>query len=153
MYDMRRKDREISKQEAMAVLQKAQYGILSIASLDGVPYGIPLNYCVINDAIYFHTAIEGRKIDILAQNRSVSFCVIGVAEVLPDKFGMKYESAIVSGTAQEVTGREKQNALECMLKKYSQTYFNEGLEVIKANIDRARVYKIIIQTTTGKASR
>ena len=150
---MRRKDREISKQEAMVVLQQAKYGILSIASLDGIPYGIPLNYCLMNDAIYFHCAIDGRKLEILSQNNAVSFCVVGDTEVLPDKFGMKYESAIVSGTAQEVTGSEKQYALECMLKKYSQAYFNKGLEVIKVNINRTRVYKIIIQTTTGKACR
>jgi len=73
----------------MAVLQKAEYGILSIASLDGIPYGIPLNYCVMNDTIYFHCAVHGRKLDILAQNGSVSFCVVGDTEVLPDKFGMK----------------------------------------------------------------
>jgi nitroimidazol reductase NimA-like FMN-containing flavoprotein (pyridoxamine 5'-phosphate oxidase superfamily) len=150
---MRRKDREISKQEAMAVLEKSEYGILSIASLDGVPYGIPLNYCVMNDAIYFHCAGDGRKLDILAQNRFVSFCVVGVAEVLPDKFGMKYESAIISGSTQEVTGNEKQYALESMLKKYSEAYFSEGLEVIKANINRTRVYRIIIDTISGKACR
>lgn len=58
---MRRKDREISKQEAMAILRTAEYGTLSIASLDGIPYGIPLNYCVMNDAIYLHCAVNGKK--------------------------------------------------------------------------------------------
>ncbi len=148
---MRREDRAISQQEAMAVLQKAEYGILSIASLDGKPYGVPLNYCVINDAIYFHCADEGRKLDILSRNNSVSFCSIGATKVLPETFGMKYESAIVSGKAEEVTGNEKQSALEGILKKYSSPFFNEGLEYIKTNIAKTRVYKIIIQSITGKA--
>jgi len=150
---MRRKDRSISQQEAMAILQKAEYGVLSIASLDGEPYGIPLNYCVIGDAIYFHCAIEGRKLDILSRNDSVSFCVVGDTEVLPEKFGMKYESVIISGAAQEVMRSEKQLALESLLKKYSQAFYNEGIEQIKPNINRTRVYKIIIQTITGKAHK
>jgi uncharacterized protein len=150
---MRRKEREISQKEAMAVLQKTQYGILSIASLDGEPYGVPLNYCVINGAIYFHCANEGKKLEVLSRNNSVSFCVVGATEVLPQKFGMKYESAIITGKADEVTGTEKQLALEGILKKYSSPFFNDGLEYIKNHISKMRVYKILIQSITGKARK
>jgi nitroimidazol reductase NimA-like FMN-containing flavoprotein (pyridoxamine 5'-phosphate oxidase superfamily) len=150
---MRRKEREISQQEAMAVLQKAEYGVLSIASLDGEPYGVPLNYCVLNNAIYFHCANEGKKLDVLSSNNSVSFCSIGVTKVLSDKFGMQYESAIISGKAEEVTGSEKQFALEGIIKKYSSAFFSKGLEQIKTNIAKTRVYKIVIQSITGKARK
>jgi len=150
---MRRKDRAISQQEAMAVLQKAEYGILSISSLDGEPYGVPLNYCVINEAIYFHCANEGKKLEVLLRNNSVSFCAVGATEVLSEKFRMKYESAIIMGKAEEVTGTEKQSALEGILKKYSLPFFNEGLEYIKTHISKMRVYKILIQSITGKACK
>jgi nitroimidazol reductase NimA-like FMN-containing flavoprotein (pyridoxamine 5'-phosphate oxidase superfamily) len=150
---MRRKDRAISQQEAMAVLQKAEYGILSVASLDGEPYGVPLNYCFINDAIYFHCASEGRKVDILARNNSVSFCAIGNTEVLPEKFGIKYESVIISGKAEEVTESEKQSALEGIVKKYSSPFFHEGLEYIKTHIAKTKIYKIVIQSITGKSRK
>ena len=150
---MRRQDRSISQQEAMTVLQKAEYGILSIASLDGEPYGVPLNYCVLNNAIYFHSATEGKKLDVLSKNSSVSFCAIGTSKVLPDQFAMKYESVIISGKAVEVTGSEKQLALEGILKKYSSQFLSEGLEYIKNNSASARVYKIIIQSITYKARR
>ncbi|MFZ1080607.1 MAG: pyridoxamine 5'-phosphate oxidase family protein [Candidatus Kryptoniota bacterium] len=150
---MRREDRAISQQEAMAILQKAEYGILSIASPDSEPYGVPLNYCVMNDVIYFHCADEGKKLDILSRNNSISFCAIGATKVLPEKFGMEYESAIISGKAEEVTGSEKQSALESMIQKYSPHFYNEGLEYIKTNIAKTRVYKITIQSITGKARR
>jgi nitroimidazol reductase NimA-like FMN-containing flavoprotein (pyridoxamine 5'-phosphate oxidase superfamily) len=150
---MRRKEREISQKEAMAVLQKAQYGVLSIASPDGTPYGVPLNYCVINGAIYFHCAKEGKKLEVLSHNSSVSFCVVGASEVLPEKFGMKYESVIITGSAEEVIGTEKQSALEGILKKYSSPFFNKGLEYIKIHIGKMRVYKILIQSITGKARK
>ena len=150
---MRRQDRSISQQEAIAVLQNAEYGVLSIASLDGEPYGVPLNYCVIDNAIYFHCAGEGKKLNILSQNNSVSFCCIGATKVLPEQFALNYESTIISGKAEEVAGGEKQSSLEGMLKKYSSQFFSEGLEYIKANTASARVYKIVIQSITGKARR
>jgi nitroimidazol reductase NimA-like FMN-containing flavoprotein (pyridoxamine 5'-phosphate oxidase superfamily) len=148
---MRRNDRELSQHEAMAILQKTEYGILSMTSLEGEPYGVPMNYCVINDVIYFHCAIEGRKLDILSNNNSVSFCTIGTTEILPEEFGTKYESAIVSGKAIEVTGFEKQSALESFLEKYSPQFFNKGIEYIQENISKVKVYKIIINSITGKA--
>ena len=150
---MRRQDRSISQQEAFAVLQKAEYGILSVASPDGQPYGVPLNYCVLNDAIYFHCAGEGKKLDVLSKNSSVSFCAIGESKVLSEHFAMKYESAIISGKAEEVTGDEKQSALEGIVKKYSSQFMNDGLEYIKANKASTKVYKIVIQSITGKARR
>jgi hypothetical protein len=150
---MRRQDRSISEQEAMSVLQNADYGVLSIASLDGEPYGVPLNYCVIDGTIYFHCAGDGKKLEILSQNNSVSFCSVGPAKVVPEEFAMNYESAIISGKAEEVTGSEKLSALEGMVKKYSSHFIPEGLEYIKVNASVARVYKIVIQSITGKARR
>ncbi len=150
---MRRDDRSISQDEAMSVLQKAGYGVLSVATPDGEPYGVPLNYCVIDGAIYFHSAGEGRKLEILLRNNSVSFCAVGGVKVLPEQFATNYESAIVSGRAEEVTGREKQIALEGIVKKYSSGYIMEGLEYIKANGAAARVYKIVVDSITGKARR
>lgn len=116
-------------------------------------YGVPLNYCVIDGAIYFHSAGEGRKLEILLRNNSVSFCAVGGVKVLPEQFATNYESAIVSGRAEEVTGREKQIALEGIVKKYSSGYIMEGLEYIKANGAAARVYKIVVDSITGKARR
>lgn len=150
---MRRHDRAISQQDAMSVLQNAEYGVLSVASPGGEPYGVPLNYCVIDGAIYFHCAGEGKKLEILSQNNSVSFCTIGATKIIPDRFATNYESTIISGKAEEVTGSEKQSALEGIVKKYSPQFFTEGLEYIKANTAAARVYKIVIESMTGKAHR
>ena len=95
MKELRRKDRAITEEEAVALLNKAEYGVLSTVSENGKPYGVPLNFCVINHCIYFHCAVEGQKIDNIKQNKSVSFCAVGNTEILPDKFGTKYESVIV----------------------------------------------------------
>jgi nitroimidazol reductase NimA-like FMN-containing flavoprotein (pyridoxamine 5'-phosphate oxidase superfamily) len=97
MQELRRKDRAITEEEAIALLNKAEYGVLSTVTENGKPYGVPLNFCIIDHRIYFHCAIEGQKIENIKQNESVSFCAVGNTEILPDKFGTKYESVIVSG--------------------------------------------------------
>ncbi len=150
---MRRKDRLISDTEAFAILEKGEYGFLSTTSADNEPYGVPLNYCVINQYIYFHCALEGRKINNIISNPKVSFCVVGRTEVLPDKFGTNYESCIVQGLASESFGQEKQSALEGIIHKYSNDFIPEGLKYIDKFKDKTRVFKISIESISGKAKR
>ena len=151
MKELRRKDRAITEEEAVALLNKAEYGVLSTVSENGKPYGVPLNFCIINDCIYFHCAVEGQKIDNIKQNKLVSFCAVGNTELLPDKFGTKYESIIVSGEVEEVFDMNKQMAMEGLLHKYSPEFFDKGIKYIEGLRDKTRVFKITINTLTGKA--
>jgi nitroimidazol reductase NimA-like FMN-containing flavoprotein (pyridoxamine 5'-phosphate oxidase superfamily) len=57
MKSVRRKDREITSKEAIAILDAAEYGILSTVGEDGQPYGVPLCYAYKDNAIYFHCAV------------------------------------------------------------------------------------------------
>jgi uncharacterized protein len=153
MKDLRRKDRAITNDEAIAILRKAEYGVLSTISPDGKPYGVPLNFCYMDNCIYFHCAIEGRKIDNIEKNKSVSFCAVGNTEIMPDKFGTKYESVIVSGHVEELFNDNKQIALECFLNKYSSDYLNKGLEYIESLKEKTRVFKLLIIHLSGKSRR
>ncbi len=65
-HPMRRAERAVSVSEARQLLEQGEYGILSTCGPDGQPYGLPLNYCVLNNAIYFHCALDGRKLVNLA---------------------------------------------------------------------------------------
>jgi uncharacterized protein len=150
---MRRQDRLITSTETFSILENGEYGILSTVSSDNAPYGVPVNYCLINQCIYFHCALEGRKIDNIDHEAKVSFCVVGKTEVLPDKFGTKYESCIVQGLATESFGEEKQSALEGLVNKYSKNFVSEGLEYIAMLRDKTRVFKISIATISGKARK
>ena len=60
---MRRKDRAITEEEAMNLLNKSEYGVLSTVDENGEPYGVPMNFCIIEHFIYFHCAVEGQKIN------------------------------------------------------------------------------------------
>ncbi|MHB0978939.1 MAG: pyridoxamine 5'-phosphate oxidase family protein [Thermoleophilia bacterium] len=161
MRGARRKDRVVPEEEAWDLLRRAEYGVLSTVSEDGIPYGVPLNYCVVDDSLFFHCALEGRKIENLehgasqgaSQGASVSFCVVGDTEVMPEKFGTKYESAIVAGRVEEVFGADKRIALEGLLRKYSPDFFDEGLGYITTLGEKTRAFRIRIDHVSGKARR
>ena len=150
---MRRKDRRITSTETSSILEKGEYGILSTVSSNNEPYGVPLNYCLIDECIYFHCAPEGTKINNINANPKVSFCVVGKTEVLPDQFGTKYESCIVQGLASESFGEEKQLALEGLIHKYSEPFVSEGLKYIEKLKDKTRVFKISVESLSGKARK
>jgi uncharacterized protein len=150
---LRRDDRAIPDGEAQQILLTGEYGILSTVSADRQPYGVPVSYSYAGDVIYFHCAPEGHKLENLSGNNQVSFCVVGKTQVLPDKFATNYESVIVFGTACEVTGSEKQAGLVEILKKYSPGFIDKGLRYIDGDGGKARVYKIVIESMTGKARR
>jgi nitroimidazol reductase NimA-like FMN-containing flavoprotein (pyridoxamine 5'-phosphate oxidase superfamily) len=150
---MRRKDRLIVELEALAILERGEYGILSTVSSDHRPYGVPVSYCLMDGAIYFHCAVEGSKLDNIDHNPQVSFCVVGETELLPAEFATKYESCVVQGLASESLGEEKQRALEGLVHKYSADYVAEGLDYIEQLRSRARVFRISIDAISGKARR
>jgi len=138
--------------EARELLERGEYGVLSTCGADG-PYGIPLSYCVMNDALYFHCAVEGRKLDNLAHDDRVSFCVVGATEVLAEQFATCYESVIISGRAVQVGAEEKQQALEGLLAKYSPAHIAAGLDYIASAWAKTKVFRVDVDAICGKARR
>jgi len=153
MKEIRRKDRAITEEESLALLNKAEYGVLSTVSENGEPYGVPLNFCVIDHCIYFHCAVEGQKPENIKQHKSVSFCAVGNTEILPEKFGTKYESVIVTGEVEEVFDINKQLVLEGLLHQYSPEFIDKGIKYIEGSKEKTRVFKITIDKLTGKARK
>jgi nitroimidazol reductase NimA-like FMN-containing flavoprotein (pyridoxamine 5'-phosphate oxidase superfamily) len=150
---VRRTDRQIPEAEALDILRAGEYGVLSTVSVHGRPYGVPVNYCVLGDDIYFHCAVEGAKLENIEHSAEVSFCVVGATEVLPGTFGTKYESCVIEGRASEAFGDEKQRALEGIVDKYSQGFEAQGLRYIDGLGDQTRVFKISVVAVSGKARR
>jgi nitroimidazol reductase NimA-like FMN-containing flavoprotein (pyridoxamine 5'-phosphate oxidase superfamily) len=150
---MRREDRRITEQEALAILVHGEWGVLSTCSKDQGPYGVPLSYCYFNGSLYFHCALVGRKLDDIREEDRVSFCVVGKTRTLPEKFSMCYESVIVSGVASECTGDEKLNALDELIKKYSPDHLEAGFAYARKSGEKTKVYKIAIHDICGKARR
>jgi uncharacterized protein len=153
MKGIRRSDRELEIQGAKHILENAEYGILSTVSEDGQPYGLPLSFAYRDECIYFHCAMSGHKLENIAHNSKVSFCVVGKTKILPDKFGTEYESAVVFGVASETNGAEKRDALLWLLDKYCPDHIEEGKQHIVLKDKITKVFKIEIDQLSGKARR
>jgi len=150
---MRKSDRAIPDSEARQILHQGEYGILSTVSAAGQPYGVPFSYSLSGDVIYIHGAVEGHMLENITANNRVSFCVVGKTEVLPAEFGTRYESVIVFGKADEVTGAEKQKGLLELVKKYSPEYIQAALQEIEKAGNDVKVFKITVEAITGKAKK
>ena len=149
--EMRRKDRQATPEEAINCLNTCSYGVLSTIREDGFPYGVPINYVFIDGKIYFHCALEnGHKLENIKYNSKVSFTVVSKDTVIPDKFSTDYESAIAFGEAIRVFDNEKKLALEAFLDKFAPNFKELGMAHINKFIDKTDIYKIEIETLTGK---
>ncbi len=91
MYkEIRRKDRATDNEAALALLNDGEYGVLSTVDQDNQPYGTPVNYAVVDNSIFIHSATEGCKLENIRSNSNVSFCVVGKTELLPEQFSTRY---------------------------------------------------------------
>ncbi len=148
---MRRKDRALPKQEAVHLLMNGEYGVLSTVSKDAQPYGVPLNYVYVDGHIYFHCALIGHKLENIAINDKVSFCIVGRTEVQPAEFSTGFESVIVFGRAGLVHEEEKHQALLGLLKKYCSDFEERGRAYIDKLNEQTNVVRVKIDKITGKA--
>lgn len=153
--EMRRKDRMLSVDEAKDILKNCEYGVLSSISDNGYPYGVPVSYVYFNDAIYFHSAKTGHKIENIKNNDKISFNAVGNTEILPGEFTTNYESVIVFGTASEALDDEKYAALMELINKYDpdSNITDKGKKYITALTEQTYVVKITVDHITGKSRR
>lgn len=154
MYrELRRKEKQLEEKEMLEVLKITPYGVLSTIGEDQIPYGIPLNYCYSNHAIYFHSALEGHKLDNIKFCNMVSFCVVADVETLPQQFNTKFKSVVLFGSVEEVKDEEKEEGLKLFLDKFSSEFQESGMEYIKHAQMKAKVFKIKIEHMTGKGKK
>jgi len=153
MKNLRRSDRVMDNEQAIALLIRGDYGIMSTVDADGQPYGVPLNYIYQDGCIYFHAARDGYKIDNIKKNNRVSFCVVGETSILGEQLTTKYESVISFGIASIAAGEEKMKALIGLLEKYTPEFMEIGIKSIEQTFDRVEVVKIKVEHICGKAHR
>jgi nitroimidazol reductase NimA-like FMN-containing flavoprotein (pyridoxamine 5'-phosphate oxidase superfamily) len=149
---MRRSDRQMSKEDALAILGRGSYGILSTAGENGYPSGTPFNYADDGENVYLHFA-AGSVYKSVAKEPRVGFTVVGRSEVVPQDFATNYESVMLHGMAEELHGKEKYAALHLLVKKFSPQFEESGIEHIDEDIDNCHVLKIRIEHITGKTRK
>ena len=94
---MRRKRQELPKEECEKILANGTAGVLSVLGDGGYPYGVPLSYAYKDGKIYFHSAVDGHKIDALRNEEKCSFTVIAQDDIHPDEYTTYFRSVIAFG--------------------------------------------------------
>ncbi|HSL87278.1 MAG TPA: pyridoxamine 5'-phosphate oxidase family protein [Bacteroidales bacterium] len=148
--EVRRKNRELPSEFTAKILSEGEYGVLGTICEDGFPYVTPLSYVYHEDKIYFHCAQEGLKTDNIRLNSKVSFTVVTDVEALPEHFSTKYQSVVLFGLASFITGKEKDDVLFEIIKKYAGAFPEEGRIYIEKLKDRTDIVGIEILHQSAK---
>ena len=154
MREMRRKERETSPEEALALFRNCEYMVMSMVDPDGKPYAVPLSPAMDGDVVYFHCALSGTKLDcIKKQPRVCLVCADGV-QAIPEHFTTAYQSAILYGEASVVDDdTEKIHALRLICEKYALPNMAGFDDAVKKSLSRTGIVKIKIDGVSGKQKK
>ena len=150
---MRRRDKEITDtKEIEDIVLRSMVCKLAMCD-DNQPYIVPLCFGFKDNTLYFHSAPEGKKIEILKKNPKVCFGFEILTQVVKSakacKWGMKYRSVIGYGKAVFITDNDiKRRAFDIIMKQYA----NESFEYEEALLSSAVIIKVEIESMTGKKS-
>ena len=157
MSDMRKAIREMDAPFAFEVFDKAPYITVSFTRPDGSPYGVPLSLARKDEkTFYFHGALEGDKMDCIANNPKVALsAVTRCTPTIGPKdgsFTLQYKSAMAVGRAKKVTNRdEKIKALRAICLRFLPKHMDAFDDAISRSLERTAVVKITLtEPPTGK---
>lgn len=151
---MRRKDKEITSEEVInEILEKSPLCRLGLVD-ENEAYIVPVYYYYEGGFIYCHSALKGRKIDILNRDNRVTFEIelsnMIIKKDTPCEWSAKYRSVMGRGTVFfEHDSKVKSGFLSNIMKKYGAT----GELVFDPHVlDRTLILKIRIDSLSGKQS-
>lgn len=151
---MRRKDTEITDRNAIdGIIAQCKVCRIALCENDQ-PYVFPLNFGYDGKRLYFHSASDGKKIEIIKKNNRVGFEFDILHEIItaenPCEWGAKYESVVGTGTAEFIESqKEKAKALECILNQYGGS-FNEFKD---SSLSSVTVLRVNIVSISGKEKK
>ena len=150
---MRRKDRALSTEAALQIIDACPFATLSLIDGEGMPYGVPITVVREGSAVYFHSALEGRKIDGLRKNSHVSLSCVEKAENSLTDYTVYYTSAILKGRAEEITEEEeKLYALELLCRRHTPQLMKTFSSYAQRFLRVTGVWKITVESVSGKGN-
>lgn len=148
---MRRREKQITETKLMEqILAQAQ--VCRLAMVDnGHPYVVPLNFGYRDGSLYFHSALEGRKMDVLKAAPRVCFEVDELVKMnkaaAACDWGVSFKSVIGTGTARILdTPAEKKAGLDIIMAHYS----GRSFDYPEDKLAKTAVIQVTIQEMTGK---
>lgn len=147
---MRRFKQEIPRQECIDILKEQPRGVLAVYGEDGYPYAFPMDYLYMDEKIYFHCAKEGHKLDAIAADNRVSFCVMDEGFRRDGEWALNIKSIVIFGRVKRIDDVNETLKIARQLGlKYYPTAESVEEEINKA-IARVQILELSIDHMTGK---
>ena len=148
---MRRREREITdKTEIESIIRESSVCRLGLVDGDK-PYVVPLCFGYFDNTLFFHSAKEGYKLDLIKKNHRVCFEFDTSLEIKKAEkacsWGMLFRSVIGFGEADLVENTDsKRRAFDIIMKNYSDGSYTFS----EADMKNTVVIKVKIESMTGK---
>jgi nitroimidazol reductase NimA-like FMN-containing flavoprotein (pyridoxamine 5'-phosphate oxidase superfamily) len=155
-YHLRRKEKEITDSAGMRdIVASARFASVALSSVSGEPYVVTMNHGWDGerDALYFHCAHKGKKIDLIRANGLACATVVEDHGYKHGECDHAYRSVVMYGTIEVVEGlEEKKHGLQVLLD-----HQEKEPDPIKARTlpddaayDKVGVLKMTVEEMTGK---
>ena len=148
---MRRKRQQLTQEESIVILQKATAGTLALLGDDDYPYAVPISYVYNEGKLYFHSALNGHKVDAIRKYDKASFCVIEQDDVQPEKYTTFFRSVIAFGRIHIVEDeKEKLEIVRLLGNRYNPNQDDALQKEIESGLSRLLAIRFDIEHLTGK---
>lgn len=143
--DLRRKNKQLSTDECLAILSAEKRGVLSVLGDDGYPYGMPMNHFYNKDdgAIYFHSGKGGHRNDSIVKSNKACFCVYDSGLKKDGDWALNIKSVVVFGRIEIV---DDINTVTDISRKLCYKFTNDE-KYISEEIDRFASSTLILKLT------
>jgi len=152
----------IQKQELIKeVLDNAEFGVLALCGEK--PYAVPVNFVYLDNAIYFHGSLTGKKMEIIKTNPNASFNIVTNHSVLPSYIMSDdalacpatafFKSITIDGVIEIIENRDaKRKIFSALMNKLQPegNYLSFDSEEYNRALDKTAVLKIKIEKINAK---
>ena len=150
--EMRRKNQKLSNEKCKEILNTQWRGVLSLLGENDYPYGVPMNfyYDEKDNAIYFHCAKQGHKLDAINKHPKCSFTVFDKGFKKENDWSLNISSVIVFGKIEVV---ENIDTAFSKIKSLGEKYFPPHISVndeMNTHFKNALCLKLTIDHICGK---
>jgi len=156
-YHMRKGEREITeKNEVIEILKNGKFVSIAMCR-DNEPYVVTLSYGYdqAKQALYFHAAVKGLKLDFIRANPNVCATVIEDNGYVVDECEQKYRSLVLWGKMFVVEEFDEQkygiNVLLNHLEKNPEPIYKRNIPD-DTKFDKVSILRLDIEEMTGKAA-
>lgn len=161
---MHREKQRLALDETRALLaaRRATSGVLALNDPDlGAPYTVPLSYVYLPGegcelgSVYFHGAVKGHKVNLVAADGRASFCVVVDDDVVQETFSTNYRSVMATGRLEVVRDDvERRRALMELGNRYSPDLPAGATEAeIDGSFSHTCVLVLRVEQMSGKESK